>query len=164
MHFMDESFWIAICFFLFIFLAYRPVKKAIINSLDSRIDEIKKTMEQTQRLRDDAKIIFEQLELEMSNLEGLEKSILESAEASTHKMIDSKSKEIDMQIDRMRDSAEKSITTMKTKASNELKDEFTSHVMSLVHTYLEQSDNNSTGTEEIINNLLGKKTAAKNSK
>lgn len=162
MHFMDESFWIAVCFVIFIVLTYRPIKKAIINSLDSRIDEIKKNMEQTQKLRDDARIILEQIELEMKSFESREQAILESAESSTSRMVESKTKEIDMQISRMRDSAEKSIGTIKAKASRELKDEFTDHVMTLVRTYLAKSDNNSTGTEEIINNLIGQKiTAAK---
>ena len=39
-HFFDESFVIAVCFIIFIYLAYRPVKKAIIASLDARINEI----------------------------------------------------------------------------------------------------------------------------
>lgn len=164
MHFMDESFWIAICFVLFIFLVYRPMRKAITTSLDSRIEEIKSTMEQTQKLRDDARIILEQIELEMKSFESRERSILESAESSTAKMVEHKTKEIDMQINRMRDSAAKSILTMQTKASKDLKEEFTQHVMTLVRTYLAKSDNNSTGTEEIINNLLGDKISAKNTK
>lgn len=164
MHFMDESFWIAVCFVLFIVLTYRPIKKAIVNSLDSRINEIKQTMEQTQKLRDDARIILEQIELEMKSFESREKSILESAESSTARMVENKTKEIDMQINRMRDSATKSITTLKSKASRELQEEFTQHVMTLVRTYLAESNNNSTGTEEIVNNLLGKQAIANSTK
>ena len=157
MHFMDESFWIAICFVLFVFLTYRPIKRAILNSLDARIEEIRHNMEQAQKLRDDARIILEQIELEMQHFEEREKRIIESAESSTNRLVESKTKEVDMQIHRMRDSAEKSITNLKTKAQQELKEEFTQHVMSLVRTYLAESDNNSTSTENIINNLLGKK-------
>lgn len=157
LHFMDESFWIAICFFLFLFLTYRPIKKAIVKSLDARIDEIKKTMEQTQKLRDDARIILEQIEMEMGHFDERQQRILESASSSTERLLATKTKEINVQINRLRDSADKYITSMKVKASQELRDEFTDHVMKLVRDYMTESKNNKTSTEEIVNNLLGKK-------
>lgn len=164
MHFMDESFWVAVSFFIFIILAYKPIKQAITNSLDQRITEIKDTMEHTQRLRDDARMILEQIEIEMQNFESHKQVILDSAKSSTHRMVEGRTREIEMQISRMRDTAEKSIATMKTKASQELKEEFTQHVMMLVRDYLVKSDNNSTGTEEIVNNLLGKDMHIKKAK
>ena len=41
MHFFDENFWIAVSFVIFLYFAYKPIKKAIINSLDAKINEIK---------------------------------------------------------------------------------------------------------------------------
>ena len=51
MHFFDASFVIAVCFVIFIYLAYRPVKKAILASLDARINEIKEKLSQAERLK-----------------------------------------------------------------------------------------------------------------
>ena len=50
-HFFDESLVIAICFIIFIYLAYRPIKKAIVASLDARIDEIKTKLTETEALK-----------------------------------------------------------------------------------------------------------------
>lgn len=157
MHFMDESFWIAVCFVIFVFLAYRPVKKAIINSLDIKIEEIKKTLTEAQKLRDDAKIILDEIQLEMENFEDRKDRIIDSAESSTSKLVETRSKEIHLQINRMRDSATKSIENLKNKASQDLKEEFTDHVMKLVKAYLEESKNNSTTDAQIADHLLGKK-------
>ena len=154
--FIDENFWVAISFCIFVLLAFRPIKRAIVNSLDARINEIKKTLYETQKLRDDAKIILEQIGLEMQHFEDRKSRIMESAENSTSRLVETKSKEIEVYINRARDSAGKSITHLKNKASFELKEEFTHHVVSLVRTYMTESDNNSVTEEEIINHLLSK--------
>lgn len=155
LHF-DESFIVAICFLIFVFLAYRPIKKAIVNSLDARIGEIKETMNNAQKLRDDAKIILEQLKMEMEHLESRKQEIIDSAEASTSHLIETKSKEIDLQVHRMRDSAIKSIDSLKNNASKELQEEFTEHVMDLVQHYLKESNNNQVSNEEIMKLFLQK--------
>lgn len=156
LHYFDESFIVAICFLIFVFWAYRPIKKAIVNSLDARIEEIKVTMHNAQKLRDDAKIILEQIKMEIEHLESRKQEIINSAEISTNYLIQTKSKEIDMQVHRMRDSAIKSIDSLKNNASKELQEEFTEHVMDLVQSYLKESDNNKTSNQEIVKLLLQK--------
>ena len=156
-HFFDESFWVAFCFVLFIVLVYKPIKKAIINSLDARIEEIKRNLEQAQKLKDDARIILEHIELEMQHFEDRKRRIIESAENSTNSLIKTKTKEIDLSINRTRDSATKSIQNMKTKATHDLKEEFTDHVMRLTRDYLEESKNNSVKDEDLLKYLLFQK-------
>ncbi len=147
---LDESFIVAICFLVFVFLAYRPIKRAVVNSLDARINEIKETMHTAQKLRDDAKIILEQLRMEVAHLDNRKQQIIDSSKASTDQLIRTKSKEIDLHIHRMRDSAIKSIDSFKNNASKELREEFTEHVMDLVQNYLKESDNNTTSDGEIM--------------
>ena len=62
MHFFDESFVVAVCFVIFVYLAYRPIKKAIIASLDARIEEIKQKLAQAEKLKADAKSLLDKVE------------------------------------------------------------------------------------------------------
>ena len=38
----SETFWVAIAFFIFVVLSFKKAKKVLIESLDKRIEEIKK--------------------------------------------------------------------------------------------------------------------------
>lgn len=72
-HFFDESFVVAVCFIIFIYFAYQPVKKAIIASLDARIEEIKTRLAETEQVKKDAKLFLEEIEREMSAFEERKK-------------------------------------------------------------------------------------------
>jgi F-type H+-transporting ATPase subunit b len=153
---IDESFVVAICFFIFLFLSFRPIKRAIVNSLDARIKEIKEVMHNTQKVRDDAKVLLEQCKMELDHFEERKNEMINSAETSTENLVKARSKEIDLQIRRMSDSAIKSIDSMKNNATKDLQKEFTDHVMNLVRTYLKESGNNQTSNEEVLKLFLKK--------
>ena len=76
MHFFDASFVIAVCFVIFIYLAYRPVKKAILASLDARINEIKEKLSQAERLKEEAKSLLDEVEKELDEFEARKKDII----------------------------------------------------------------------------------------
>ena len=72
--FLDESFVVAVCFIIFIYLAYRPVRKAIVASLDARIEEIKAKLAETEKVKKDAKLLLEEIEQEMGSFEERKKN------------------------------------------------------------------------------------------
>lgn len=155
-HFFDESFVIALCFVFFIYLAYRPVKKAILASLDARIDEIKTKLAETEELKKDAKLLLDEIKQEMQVFEERKKSILESADTSTQRLVETRTKEMELMLARKKDSAIKSIDNQKERASDQMRAEFTDAVLKTVRTYLIETKNNSVSDEEIISHLLKK--------
>lgn len=155
-HFFDESFVIAICFVFFIYLAYHPVKKAIVASLDARIDEIKTKLAETEELKKDAKLLLDEIKQEMEVFEERKKSILESADTSTQRLVETRTKEMELILARKKDSAIKSIDNQKEKASDQMRAEFTDAVLKTVRAYLIETKNNSVSDEEIISHLLKK--------
>ena len=155
-HFLDESFVVAVCFIIFIYLAYRPVKKAIVTSLDARINEIKQKLAETEKLKQDAKLMLSEIEQEMAEFEERKKEILESAKNSTQRLVETKAKEMDLLLARKKDSAIKSIENERVKASNTMRAEFTDTVLNTVRSYLVETKNNSTSDEEILNHFIKK--------
>lgn len=157
MHFIDENFWVAVSFLIFIYFAYKPIKKAIINSLDSRINEIKETLSQAEKLKSEAKSLLYQTEQEISHFEEYKQQVINSAKLSTERLIETKTKEMELALARKSDSVKNLIENEKIKAFNKLKTEFTDNVISLVRGYLIESKNNNVSDEEIIKNFLNKK-------
>jgi F-type H+-transporting ATPase subunit b len=150
MHFFDESFVVAICFIIFLYFAYRPVKKAIIASLDSKINDIKSKLDETEKLKKEAKQLLDEIKQEIEVFEKRKESILESAKISTERLVDTRSKEIELMLARKKDSAIKSINNQKDKASGEMRAEFTDAVLNTVRAYLVETKNNSVSDEEIL--------------
>ena len=154
--FVDESFVVAICFIIFVYLAYRPIKKAIVKSLDDRIKEIKDNLNNTEKLREDAKKLLDQVESKISGLEAKEKEILESAEISTKRLVDDRSKEMDLLLERKKESVNKYIKAKKTKAVENISSEFTNSVIKTVREYLLETKNNSVSDKEIFDHFIKK--------
>ena len=155
-HFFDESFVIAVCYIIFIYLAYRPVKKAIIASLDARINEIKEKLAKAERLKEEAKSLLDEVEKELGRFEARKKDILASAQNSIERLVETKNKEISLLLARKKDSAIKSIDNEREKASDSLKIEFTETVLNLVKSYLVQTKNNAVSDQEIIERFIKK--------
>jgi len=156
MHFFDESFVVAVCFVIFVYLAYRPVKKAIIASLDARIEEIKQKLAQAEKLKADAKSLLDKVEKELGGFEVRKKDILESAQNSIERLVETRNKELNLLLARKKDSAIKAIDNEREKASDKLRSEFTETVLKLVKTYLTQTKNNDVSDQEIIERFLKK--------
>ncbi len=156
MHFFDESFVVAVCFVIFVYLAYRPVKKAIIASLDAKIEEIKQKLAQAEKLKADAKSLLDEVERELSDFEVRKKDILESAQNSIERLVETGDKEISLLLARKKDSAIKAIDNEREKASDMLRSDFTETVLKLVKSYLTQTKNNDVSDQEIIELFLKK--------
>ncbi len=156
MHFFDESFVVAVCFVIFVYLAYRPIKKAIIASLDARIEEIKQKLTQAEKLKADAKSLLDKVEKELGDFEVRKKDILESAQNSIERLVETRNKELSLLLARKKDSAIKAIDNEREKASDKLRSEFTETVLKLVKTYLTQTKNNDVSDQEIIERFLKK--------
>jgi F-type H+-transporting ATPase subunit b len=154
---MDESFWVAISFVIFLYFAYKPIKKAIVASLDARIEEIKKTLAETEKLKEDAKILLDEVRDEVEDFEKRRKQILESANTSTDRLVELRTKETQLLLSRIKNSAIKTIENKKNIASAELRDEFIDTVLSTVRAYLVETKNNNVSDEEIINSFMKKK-------
>ena len=155
-HFFNESFVIALCFIIFVYLAYRPIKKAIIASLDARIKEIKNKLDETEKIKRDAKLLLNEIEQEMESFNYKKKSILENAKNSTQRLVEMKTKEMDLLLSRKKDSAIKFIETQRIKATEAMKAEFTEAVINTVRAYLVETKNNSVSDEEILHHFLKK--------
>ena len=70
----SEAFWVAVAFFIFVLLSFKKAKKVLIESLDKRIEEIKKRVNEANKnlknMINDKKRIIKEANEEAKNLEN----------------------------------------------------------------------------------------------
>lgn len=152
----DAHFVIALCFIIFVYFSYRPIRKAILSALDSRILEIQMKLEETEKIKKDAKLLLNEMESEMQTFDDRKKHIIESARESTSQLIETKVKEMDLMVNRTKNSAIKSIENKRAKANAELSEAFTESVLKIVQNYLLETKNNSASDTEILKHFAKK--------
>ncbi|HJD64654.1 MAG TPA: F0F1 ATP synthase subunit B [Rickettsia endosymbiont of Diachasma alloeum] len=156
MHFLDESFWLAISFIIFVYLIYRPAKKAILKSLDTKVLEVQERVLKAEKLKDDAKLLFEQTEEQIKNLEALQLQMTKENNEITEKIVQEKTKEIEEFLEHKKIETIKLIESQKLLASKELQDEFSDEVVKLVSEYFHSTKNNNLSETDIAKNLMDK--------
>ncbi|ABE05374.1 ATP F0F1 synthase subunit B [Rickettsia bellii] len=156
MHFLDESFWLAISFIIFVYLIYRPAKKAILKSLDMKVLEVQERVLKAEKLKDDAKLLFEQTEEQIKNLEALQLQMTKENNEITEKIVQEKTKEIEEFLEHKKVETIKLIESQKLLASKELQDEFSDEVVKLVSEYFHSTKNNNLSETDIAKNLMDK--------
>ena len=54
----EPEFWTGLAFIIFVVLMFKPLKKALLAGLDSRIEQIRSEVEEAQRLREEAQTLL----------------------------------------------------------------------------------------------------------
>ena len=128
---IDATFWVAISFFIFLgVLVYLKVPQKINNLLTDEINEIKKELNEAERLKFEAKNLLSNYESridkskketrEIINLaiKDSEKNILEKTK-KFHQLIENKKKNTEQKIIQMKENALKEIKNISVKISME---------------------------------------------
>jgi len=126
---IDATFWVAISFFIFFgVLIYLKVPQKINNSLNDQIKEIKKELDEAEKLKVEAKNLLSNYEnkidkskkevLKIINLakKDSEKTILEKTE-KFHQTMENKKKNAEQKIVQMKKNALKDIKNISVKIS-----------------------------------------------
>lgn len=156
MHFFDENFWLALSFIIFIYFAYKPVKRSILNSLDAKVMEVKAHVLEAENLKQDAAALLLKTQTEIKNLDDLRNNILSAARSDANIITQIRATEIEELLERKKQDAIESINQQQIKAYNNIKQDFASLTMKLVKEYLKESGNNKSSDIEIAQHLLKK--------
>ena len=75
----SETFWVAIAFFIFVILTYKKGKKALIESLDKRIDEIKRRIEEAKKIKEESESNLKDAKESLKKMINDKKKIIKEA-------------------------------------------------------------------------------------
>ena len=67
--FSDPQFWVAIAFIIFVLAIFNPIRKILSSSLDTKINEIKESIEEAENLKNDTQITLSEIKKRQNKVE-----------------------------------------------------------------------------------------------
>ena len=120
---IDSTFWVAISFVIFFGgLIYLKVPNKINDILNRLILDIKKEIDESEKLRMEAKILLDSAQNKLDKAESVKNEILEQAKKDSDRLIIELNDKFHKSSDLKKNLAENKINQMKEKAIKEIKD------------------------------------------
>ncbi len=155
MQLFDEKFWLAICFLIFIYLIYRPIKNIILKSLDEKIMAIKDQVLEVQKLNKDMASLFENAMTQMQQIKVLKEQMLKDGKEAANEIINQQNKEINEFLESKKLETIDLMNKHKLEADHLLQSEFCNKIAELVSAYMESTKNKFISDSEIAKKFMG---------
>jgi len=121
---IDATFWVAISFFVFIgALIYLKVPQKINGSLNEQINQIKKDLEEAEKLKKEAKNLLSDYESKIDKSKKETQEIINVAKKNSEKNIIEKTEKFHQIMDERKKNIELKINQMKENALREIKND-----------------------------------------
>ena len=119
---IDATFWVAVSFFIFFgVLIYLKVPQKINNSLNDQINEIKKELDEAEKLKVESKNLLSNYEDKIDKSKKEVREIINLAKKDSEKMILEKTQKFHQMMEDRRKNAEQKINLMKENALKDIK-------------------------------------------
>ncbi|MDD9335686.1 ATP F0F1 synthase subunit B [Candidatus Tisiphia endosymbiont of Metellina segmentata] len=154
MQLFDEKFWLAVCFLIFVYLVYRPIKNIILKSLDDKIMAIKDQVLEAQKLNEDMTLLFEDATAQIQQIEVLREKMIKDGKETANNIIKQQNEEIDKFLESKKLETIDLMNRQKLEASQMLQSEFCDKMVELVTIYMRSTKNDSISDSEIAKRLM----------
>ena len=119
---IDATFWVAVSFFIFIGgLVYLKIPQKVSNILSDQILDIKKEIDESEKLRAEAKTLLANSQKKLDEVNNLKKEILEQAKKDSEMLIIDINEKFYKSSEIKKKLAENKIIQMKENAIKEIK-------------------------------------------
>jgi len=120
---IDATFWVAVSFIIFFgALIYLKVPQKINDILTKQISDIKNEIEESEKLRSEAKILLDNAQTKLDSAESFGKEMLDQAKKDSNKLIIDMNDKFHKSAENKKKLAENKILQMKESALKEIKD------------------------------------------
>ena len=119
---IDATFWVAVSFFIFIILlVYLKVPQKINGTLNKLISDIKNEIEESEKLREESKIMLDNAQAKLDSAKLEIKKISDNAKEDSEKLVIEMNDKFHKMSDIKKDLAKSKISQMKDAALNDIK-------------------------------------------
>ena len=119
---LDSTFWVAVSFFIFFGgLIYLKVPQKINEILNKLILDIKNEIDESEKLRSEAKVLLEKAQNKLNTAQSVGDDIIEQAKKDSDKLIIELNDKFHKSSEIKKNLAENKISQMKESAINEIK-------------------------------------------
>ena len=162
---IDATFWVAISFFIFLgVLIYLKVPQKINNLLTDEINEMKKELNEAERLKFEAKNLLSNYESRIDKSKKETREIINLAIKDSEKNILEKTKKFHQLIENKKKNTEQKIIQMKENALKEIKNISVKNSMEAVEHLIKNSIDKNKIAKLYIKSLEQAKTSLKHLK
>ena len=120
---IDATFWVAVSFIIFFgALIYLKIPQKITEMLDKMISDIKNEIDESEKLRTDAKTLLDNAQNKLDTAQSVSSEILEEAKKDSDKLIIELNDKFHKSSEIKKNLAENKISQMKDAAIKEIKD------------------------------------------
>ena len=120
---IDATFWVAVSFIIFFgALIYLKIPQKITQILDKMISDIKNEIDESEKLRTDAKILLDNAQNKLDTAQTVSKDILDQAKRDSDNLIIEINDKFHKSSEIKKNLAENKINQMKESALKEIKD------------------------------------------
>ena len=120
---IDATFWVAISFIIFFGgLIYLKIPQKVIELLDKMISDIKNEIDESEKLRIEAKTLLENAQNKLDTAQSVSNEILQEAKKDSDKLIIELNDKFKKSSEIKKNLAENKISQMKEAAIKEIKD------------------------------------------
>ena len=162
---IDATFWVAVSFFIFFgVLIYLKVPQKISNSLTDQINEMKKELDEAEKLKIEAKNLLSNYENKIDKSKKETQEIINLAKKDSEKTILEKTKKFHQIIENKKKNAEQKIVQMKENALKDIKNISVKISMEAVEHLIKNSIDKSKLEKLYAKNLIQARTALKHIK
>jgi len=120
---IDSTFWVAISFIIFFGgLIYLKIPQKVNNILNKLISDIKNEIDESEKLRTEAKILLDNAQNKLDTAQSVSNEILEQAKKDSNKLIIELNDKFHKSSEIKKNLAENKIGQMKEAAIKEIKD------------------------------------------
>lgn len=118
---MSPTTFVGIGILLFIAAVFRPLKRAILNGLDSRADKIQNDLEEAQRLKEEAQAVLASIERKQLKANEEAEEIIEHAKAEAKHIRNEAKAKLEKELNKRTELAMQRISQAETAVIDEIK-------------------------------------------
>ncbi len=119
----DATIWVAVSFFIFLLLIFKPLKSQISGSLDKKIEELKTQISEAENLKKEAENLFMLQQKKLSENEEKIKKLKIETDNEVRRINESVDKEFKISSERRSKTFETGLKQIEDKIRNDLKKE-----------------------------------------
>ena len=153
---IDATFWVAVSFFIFLgILVYLKVPQKINNSLTDKINEMKKELNEAERLKFEAKNLLSNYENKIDKSKKEAKKIIENSQKRLDLDIENKKKKFSDEIEKELGAIEEEIKVLKKSSVSNINHIATETTTEIIKQII-NSEVNKSSVSAIVNEIAKK--------
>ncbi len=151
--FLEPVFWVAVAFVVFVIALFKPIKNALLKTLDGRSDKIRAELDHAQRLRKEAQELLASYKQKQLDAEKEAAEIVAHAEKEAIELTKKTHDDLDKAISKKIELALQKISNYEHKVLTDIRNHAIDITMSTVRKIITENLSTEMAQELIENNL-----------